>query len=224
MQPGTPYCDHCGYQLTGAVDSSRCPECGKPLVEVLHRVGEAPLLGRRYQSSTRIFGLPLISIAFGPSADERIGRARGIIALGDRARGWVAIGGVSLGIFSIGGVAGGVFAVGGVAIGLFSLAGAAVGLLVAIGGGAFGGIATGGLAVGFVAQGGLAIGYYARGGGTIGPEAERFFRSWRHHFGTYPGNSLEMMLGIAALAICVAVLLLLIAIIALRFSNRSRAR
>ena len=36
-----PYCGNCGYLLKGAVESSKCPECGRPLtVGVLHRVEE----------------------------------------------------------------------------------------------------------------------------------------------------------------------------------------
>jgi len=34
-----PYCSACGHDLTGAVTASACPECGRPLVEVLTRGG-----------------------------------------------------------------------------------------------------------------------------------------------------------------------------------------
>jgi len=32
-----PYCGNCGYSLRGLTESSKCPECGKPIVEVLQR-------------------------------------------------------------------------------------------------------------------------------------------------------------------------------------------
>ena len=38
-QHDEPYGGNCGQQLTGLIDSSKCPECGKPLVEVLRRGG-----------------------------------------------------------------------------------------------------------------------------------------------------------------------------------------
>ena len=131
----------------------------------------------RRQSSTKLFGLPLWAVAFGPdpSRGEIRGHARGIFAFGDMATGW----------FAMGGLARGFVAFGGLAVGLFAFGGLAIGLLVAIGGGALGGIAFGGAAIGAVAVGGGAVGYYALGGGAAGvhtisalhqdPEAVEFF-------------------------------------------------
>ncbi len=153
---GDPYCGACGYSLRGLTDTTRCPECGKPIIEVLQRPG-AVSYGRRYQSKLIFFGLPLVSIAVGPSGRERRGRARGIIAIGDIATGWLALGGFARGIIAFGGMS----------LGLISFGGASVGLL-AFGGAAIGGVATGGAALGAVAQGGGAVGYIATGGGAIG--------------------------------------------------------
>lgn len=169
-----PYCGNCGYTLVGLTESSRCPECGKPLVEVLQRRGVTPVGGRRYESSRRIFGLPLVSVAYGPDGNERIGRARGIIARGDVAIGVLAIGGQAFGVIALGGMACGIVAVGGLAIGLLAgFGGAALGG-VAIGGAAIGGIAHGGGAIGIVAEGGGAIGCYARGGSVLARHAIDF--------------------------------------------------
>lgn len=194
LKPGDPYCTNCGYALTGATDSSKCPECGKPLVDVMarHQV-KIKYAGKRYRSATRLFGLPLIDIALGPVEDEAKGKARGFIAIGDFATGWLAIGGYTRGFVSIGGVAMGIVSVGGVSLGLLSsLGGCAVGGLAA-GGLVLGGLANGGMAAGFAAQGGGALGYFARGGVSIGrhtinggvpsPEAIDMFNTLNWFFG-----------------------------------------
>jgi hypothetical protein len=163
---GEPYCSNCSYPLGGLVDSSKCPECGRPLVEVLVRAGR---MGRRYRSSTMMWGLPLIDIAMGPAPGEPIGRACGVIAIGDRATGLIAIGGLARGVVAIGGLSMGLFAIGGLSLGLISaLGGLAAGLFVH-GGLVLGGLAAGGMAIGFVAVGGMALGVYVHGGLKIGP-------------------------------------------------------
>ncbi|MCH8150773.1 MAG: hypothetical protein IH830_00185 [Planctomycetes bacterium] len=160
-----PYCGNCGYKLTGLVDSSKCPECGKPLVEVVSRIGQ---WGRRYRSEATLFGLPVIDVAFGPRPGERIGRARGVIALGDRATGLVAVGGFARGAVAVGGNAIGLFTLGGFSFGLVAAwGGVAIGAL-SYGGLALGMLASGGLVLGIVATGGLPIGYYAMGGAPVG--------------------------------------------------------
>jgi predicted RNA-binding Zn-ribbon protein involved in translation (DUF1610 family) len=53
-----PYCGNCGYRLTVATESSKCPECGRPLVEVLTRNSQAPMMGKRYRSKATLFGWP----------------------------------------------------------------------------------------------------------------------------------------------------------------------
>ncbi len=153
-----PFCSNCGYQLTGLVESSKCPECGRPIVEVLTRRSHAPAFGKRHKSAVTVFGLPFVCIATGPSGTERYGHAKGIIAIGDVATGVVAIGGIARGIVAIGGVA----------IGVAAFAGCAIGMLAAMGGVACGGLSAGGLAVGGISQGGLAIAYVADGGMAIG--------------------------------------------------------
>ena len=211
-----PYCGNCGYSLVGLTESSRCPECGKPIVEVLERE-RAVMRGRRYRSDLVLFGLPLLHIAFGPDGDEPYGKARGIIAIGDTARGWLAIGGRAVGIIAIGGLAVGVFAMGGLAIGLIAIGGAAFGGA-AVGGGAFGGVVSGGGAVGLAADGGGAVGYYARGGGAYGvhtidwrgrdPEAVAFFDRWHWLLGSGLTFPLWLIVGGALIGLfCTLVLL-----------------
>ncbi len=163
---GEPYCGACGQRLTGLVDSSKCPECGRPIVDVVTRAGK---LGNRFRSQATLFGLPLVDIAFGGTHDEPTGSARGVFAFGDKARGCVAVGRTSAtGIVAIGGFARGVFAIGGCSFGLVSsLGGVSVGGLAA-GGLVLGLLAFGGLCAGVVAAGGVAAGLYARGALPIG--------------------------------------------------------
>jgi hypothetical protein len=187
-KPGDVYCSNCGYVLTGLTDAARCPECGRPLVEVLTRV-PFKRFGRaiRYRSEATLFGVPVIDVALGPMPErgEARGMAKGIIAVGDVAIGGIAIGSFSAGIVSVGGLGVGVCAVGGAAAGLLTaMGGFAIGGYT-VGGASVGLIATGGGAVGVVAQGGGAAGVYVRGGGTVGvyrvtpvvsdPEAVRVF-------------------------------------------------
>ena len=99
----------------------------------------------RFDSKTRIFGLPLVSIRFGFVRNEKLSMdnvARGIIAIGNAAIGVVAIGIVGVGLFTFGVVG----------LGLLSLG------IVAAGLGAFGV-----MALGYLALGVSAVGVYAGG-------------------------------------------------------------
>lgn len=141
----------------------------------------------RKRASFKLFGLPAYDIALGPDLEkgERVGHAKGFLAIGDMATG----------VFAIGGLARGLVALGGLAIGVISTGGAAIGLGIALGGLAIGSLAIGGGAVGGIAVGGAAAGYYAAGGGAVGqyvlsparrdPEAEAFFRQYNLHL-PYP--------------------------------------
>ena len=105
----------------------------------------------RYESTKKIFGLPVVSIAFGPNPErtENKGLAKGFIAIGDISVGVISFGGLAFGLLSIGGASVGLASVGGLAIGIVSLGGASIGLLAAVGGVAIGYNAVGGLAIGF---------------------------------------------------------------------------
>lgn len=103
----------------------------------------------RFDSKTRIFGLPLVSIRFGFVRNEKLSMdniARGIIAIGNAAIGVVAIGIVGVDLFTFGVVG----------LGLLSLG------IVAAGLGAFGV-----MALGYLALGVSAVGVYAGGVAAI---------------------------------------------------------
>lgn len=168
-----PICSACGYDLSGAVNSSSCPECGRPLVEVLVRDvfgTRRNLHFRRYRSKTQVFGMPLLSIATGVAEDGKPAHAKGFFAIGDIATGVFALGGLARGVIAFGGASFGVVTFGGLSFGALSAFGglAIAWLGSAVGGFAAGVIAAGGGAIGLVAQGGLAIGWLARGGQARG--------------------------------------------------------
>jgi len=215
--PGDPYCGNCGYSLKGLEDSSRCPECGKPIVEVLMRPEFAVRAGTRYRSKATLFGWPVIDIALGPSGNEKRGSARGIIAIGDLACGGIAIGGLARGIVAVGGIAIGIFPIGGMAIGLLvALGGLAASLGIANGGVSIGAVSCGGLAVGIVAQGGLALGMFARGGLHHGNSSSMVFEHFHWLFGRFPPKALDVyrpLLFTVAPAVLAAALIGILAII-----------
>ena len=210
-----PFCGNCGYVLTGLTESSKCPECGKPLVEVLTRPTQRFLnAGKRYNSKATLFGWPVVSVAFGPKDGQMRGHAKGIIAIGDIATGGIAVGGISRGVV----------AVGGLALGLFSLGGATVGLVTATGGMAVGGMASGGGALGLLATGGGAVGIVAQGGGALGvftrdargvrPIGENPFADLAWFFGAWPPRGFDAyqpMLATAGITLAVAAIIGLVA-------------
>jgi len=156
IQLGTPVCSNCGYDLTGATASPTCPECGRPLVEVLDRLTDSKPGYQRYTSTARLFGHPLVHIAFGANPGEKLGHARGIIAIGEDAVGLVAIGSFTRGGLCVGGMGCGVVTCCGMSAGVVSLGGMAVGAFLALGGMALSGYyAFGGMAAGHIGQAGI---------------------------------------------------------------------
>ncbi len=124
-----------------------------------------------WNSRTRLFGLPLVSMCFCfyPHMLYCKKRARGIIAIGNIAQGVVAVGALSIGVISLGSMSVGVLSIGALAFGLAALGPVAFGLLafgpVAIGLWYAGGLAAlgGRIAVGLAAVGETAVGLDASG-------------------------------------------------------------
>lgn len=174
-----PYCAACGHDLTGAIAANACPECGRPLVEVLTRaaVGAGGRMGarptRRYTSKRRLFGMPLVAIAYGPDDKGRLGHAKGYFAFGDIATGVFAFGGFARGLVAFGGLSLGGVTFGGLSLGAFASFGgmACAWIGSAVGGLAVGLLSNGGGAIGAIAQGGLAVGWIARGADAKGTHA-----------------------------------------------------
>jgi len=139
-----------------------------------------------YRSKWTLLGLPLVHIRTGARPGERMGTARGWIAIGDRAYGILfAAGAVAVGAISFGGAAVGLVAIGGACFGLLAIGGFALGGL-AMGGGAIGIVAAGGAATAWIgAEGGLAVAReFALGGQALAQHAND--AAAREFFAQYP--------------------------------------
>lgn len=101
-----------------------------------------------YKSKTTVFGVPLVHV--------KLGRAKGIFAVGIMATGLVSLGALSIGLLSLG-----LLSLGLIALGTFSLGGLSFGAISA------GIMAFGGVALGVFTVGGVSIGMYSMGGCAI---------------------------------------------------------
>lgn len=130
--PLTP-CRECGRQIS--TQSRFCPGCGAPYPSRPVWTGS----GRDWKSRTRVFGIPLVHVAYGRDNQGGLRVAKGIIAVGQFGVGLITIAQFGVGIL---------FGVGQFIFGLTALAQFAGALLVGVGQ-----LATGVLAVGQVVAG-----------------------------------------------------------------------
>jgi len=238
-----PYCSACGHDLTGAITASACPECGRPLVEVLTRsppvfrggvgFGASGRPSRRYASERRLFGMPLVSIAYGPDDAGKMGHAKGYFAFGDMATGVFAFGGLARGLVAFGGLSIGGVTFGGLSLGTFAAfgGGAVAWLGSAIGGFAIGLLANGGGAIGVIAQGGFAFGWLARGQDAKGlhtwslrappdTETQAFFDQFAWLIGP-AGGGVQIHYGLFW-TVSIAILVTIVALLPIALARRSR--
>ena len=158
----TPFCGNCGYDLSGSTESSKCPECGRPIVEVLTRKTFVRKHWIRYTSKATLLGWPVIDIALSGNRGGKPTIAKGIVAIGNFAVGGIALGAITVGIVDLGAIGIGVWSIGALAVGLLgSIGSLCVGLFVA-GNVSIGVFASGLVAVGVFAQGQVTSGYNTR--------------------------------------------------------------
>lgn len=172
--------DYLEEEEPAAVDSQLSPQQAARLEQKVDDLTQC-VKGHMYayDSKTRVFGLPLVSVRVGFVRGHRMSRedvARGIIAIGNAAIGVVSLGLVSVGLLSLGCIALGLLALGAVALGPLALGVAAIGYL------AFGVSAIGVYAGGVCAVGSkIAVGVAAAAGNTaVGCDAEApYVLLWR---------------------------------------------
>ena len=136
-------CRECGKEIS--TDAFSCPKCGAPRPARPARTGT----GYEWKSQRKIFGIPLVHVAFGTNANGKARVAKGIIAIGQMGIGLITVAQFGIGVL---------FGVGQFMLGLTVLAQFAAGLLVGIGQFASGVIAIGQLVTGIygLAQSGCA--------------------------------------------------------------------
>jgi len=143
-------CRECGGQVSDQAVS--CPHCGAPYPARLVWKG----WGVDKEIGPRIFGYPLVHIAFGRNAQGRLRVAKGVIAIGQ---------------FAVGGVAGGQFGLGLVGgIGQMMIAPLALAQL------AVGYIAVGQLIVAYIGLAQVGLAPYLWSMHRADPEAVEFFK------------------------------------------------
>src|SRR5205085_5768410 len=93
------------------------------------------MMGFDHRSKAKLFGLPLLHLAYGIDPATGKGRvAKGIIAMGERAIGVFAFGGSAIGVLAFGGIGLGIVSFSGLSFGVVAIGGLAIGLLLAFGG------------------------------------------------------------------------------------------
>jgi hypothetical protein len=118
FQPSTVHCRDCNHEVS--TNAQICPHCGAPCPYDPNWNG----YGYEYQSITKIWGMPLIHIAFGKDKKNKWRIAKGFIAIGQYARGVITIAQFGIGIISIS-----QFGIGLIALSQFGIAVAIIGQL-----------------------------------------------------------------------------------------------
>lgn len=154
-------CRECQKEISA--DAKSCPHCGAPFPARTEWRGS----GFEWKSKQTFFGYPLVHIAFGRDAQNRIRVAKGVIAIGQFGIGLITIAQFGIGIL---------FGFGQVIVGLTGLAQFAITGIFGIGQFATGYVAIGQFALGYYALAQAGFAKYLWSTGTTDPEAVEFFR------------------------------------------------
>ena len=126
-------CPDCCNQVSDSAIA--CPHCGWPGPSPV----AAPRRGYEWKSRTKLFGIPLVHVAFGRDPTGRVRVAKGFVAIGQ-----FGIGAVTIAQFGIGIILG----AGQFAFGVFGIGQVVVGLVLGVGQFAAGVLAIGQIVVG----------------------------------------------------------------------------
>jgi hypothetical protein len=154
-------CRECQKDIS--TEANNCPYCGAPFPAKKKWQGR----GFEWKSKQTFYGYPLLHVAFGRDAQNRIRVARGVIAIGQFGIGLITFAQFGIGIL---------FGFGQFILGLTGLAQFAITGLFGIGQFATGYIAVGQFALGYYALAQLGFAEYIWSGGVKDPEAVEFFQ------------------------------------------------
>jgi hypothetical protein len=155
-------CRECQKQISNQAEI--CPNCGIRFPARKEWRGT----GYEWKSEYTIYGYPLIHIAFGRDAQNRVRVAKGVIAIGQFGIGLMTFAQVGIGIL---------FGFGQCILGLTAIAQCAITPLFGVGQFATGYIAIGQFALGYYALAQFGFAEYLWSTATRDPEALEFFRS-----------------------------------------------
>jgi len=147
-----------------STDAKSCPHCGVPFPARKEWKGS----GFEWKSKQTFYGYPLVHIAFGRDAHNKMRVARGVIAIGQFGIGLITVAQFGVGIL---------FGFGQFMLGLTALAQFAITGLFGAGQFATGYIAIGQFAVGYYALAQVGFARHIWSQGVRDPEALEFFRS-----------------------------------------------
>lgn len=154
-------CRECEKEVS--TEANNCPHCGTPFPAKKEWQGR----GFEWKSKQTFYGYPLVHVAFGRDAQNRIRVARGGIAIGQFGIGLITFAQFGVGIL---------FGFGQFILGLTGLAQFAITGLCGIGQFATGYIAVGQFALGYYALAQIGFAKYIWSGSVQDPEAVEFFR------------------------------------------------
>jgi hypothetical protein len=153
-------CRECGREVSR--DAFSCPQCGAPRPSLL----EWTDAGFEWKSQRRIFGIPLVHVAFGSDARGKLRVAKGLVAVGQFGVGLVTVAQFGVGV---------IFGFGQFILGLSVLSQFAAGLLVGVGQLATGVFAVGQFVVGIYGMGQEGWAKYFWGPSRVDMEAVAMF-------------------------------------------------
>ena len=153
-------CRECQQEVS--TEANSCPHCGAPFPARREWKGT----GFEWKTKTTLYGYPLVHIAFGRDAHNKVRVAKGVIAIGQFGIGLITVAQFGVGIL---------FGFGQFMFGLTAIAQFAIAGLFGAGQFATGYIAIGQFAVGYYALAQMGFARYIWSTATKDPEAVKFF-------------------------------------------------
>ena len=167
-------CRECKHEVS--VNARNCPNCGAPYPAKQEWIGT----GFEWKSSVEYMGFPLIHIAFGRTAQNKLRVAKGIIAIGQFAFGLITVAQFGVGLL---------FGFGQFIVGFAAVAQFAITLYLGLGQFTVGHIAIGQIAFGHFVLAQAGYGQYIWSTNIHDPIAMQYFNETFGRFGLHLGDA-----------------------------------